>query len=175
MKVHSVSNQYINHKGLKISYQAENKLRNADASLISALFKAGKEHENNQYIDILVFKNLAYRIKEKANPFFRIKEPYYLNKVSDTKLNIGAVYDGVDDEVHVKGDKINIGIDFGTPQEADEALYKFNFMKGLQRVSFIAKLIEGQFFKTKSEPLLTNGNRATVVTLLMDKYADIIV
>lgn len=175
MKVHRINNQYINFKGLKISYQAEHKLMNADTSLIAALFKTGKEHENNQYIDILVFKNLAYKIKEKANPFFCIKEPYYLNKISDTKLNIDAVYDGVNDETHLKGDKINIGIDFETSEEMNDAIHKFSFMKGLQRVSFIAKLIEAQFVKTKSEPLPTNGNRAAVVTLLMDKYADIIV
>ena len=175
MKVHSVNNQYINHKGLKISYQAEHKLLNADPLLISALFKTGKEHEGNQYIDILVLKNLAYRIKEKANPFFRIKEPYYLNKVSDTKLNIDAVYDGINDEVHLKGDKINIGIDFDTPQEMNDTIRQFNFMNGLHRVSFVAKLIENQFVRTKSAPLPTNGNRAAVVTLLMDKYSDIIV
>ena len=70
MKVHNVSNHNINTKGLRICFDAEQRLRNADSALITAFFKAGKAHENNQYIDILVMKNLSCKIKEKANPFF---------------------------------------------------------------------------------------------------------
>ena len=105
MKVHSIANHNVNTKGLKICYDAEHKLWTSAPSLVTALFKTGRLHEGNQYIDILVMKNLSYRIKEKGNPFFRIKEPIHLKKLSDNKLDISATYDGVPNELYSKGDK----------------------------------------------------------------------
>ena len=175
MKVHSVANHNINAKGLKICYDAEHRLRNADAGMITALFKMGKAHESNQYIDILVMKNLSLKIKEKANPFFCIKEPIHINKLSDNKISIDATYDGVENEFYSKGSKYTMDIELDTVDAAAEAVYKFKGMHGLQRVSFIAKLIEDYFVKTKSEPFPTGGKRDSVVTLLMDKYGDIVV
>ena len=173
MKVHSVDNQYINYKGLKISYNAEYKLRNSDPPFVGALFKLGKEHEGNQYIDILVLKNLAYRIKEKGNPFFCIKEPFHLKKISDNKLKLDANYDGVEDEVYKKGDRFYMDFDFETPEEIDEIIDKFSVLRGLQRISFIAKLIENYFVKTKSEHFVNSNKRDNAVTFLMDKYAEV--
>ncbi len=175
MKVHNVSNHNINTKGLRICFDAEQRLRNADSALITAFFKAGKFHENNQYIDILVMKNLSCKIKEKANPFFCIKEPMHIKRVSDTKINIDGAYDGVETDTHLKGDQYNIGIEFDAPEEADNVINKFKEMHGFQRITYIAKLIEDYFVKTKNEPFPIGGKRESVVTLLMDKYGDIVV
>jgi len=175
MKVHSVSNQNISTKGLRICYDAESRLRNADASLITALFKVGKANEANQYIDILVMKNLSFKIKEKANQFFCLREPMYLKKASDNKVNIIASYDGVETDEFSKGDKYKVGIELDSVEEAVDAVKKFNDMNGLQRISYIAKLIEDYFVKTKSETYPIGGKRNSVVTLLMDKYGDIVV
>ena len=175
MKVHSVSNQNINTKGLRISYDAEYRLKNAESSFVSALFKTGRLHEGNQFIDILVMKNLSFRIKEKANPFFCIKEPIYLKKVEDNKLRIAATYDGVETDKHMKGDNYNIDIELDNAEEADEAVEKFKDMRSMQRISFIAKLIEDYFVKTKNKAYPTGGKRSSVVSLLMEKYGDIVV
>ena len=175
MKVHSIANHNVNTKGLKICYDAEHKLWTSAPSLVTALFKTGRLHEGNQYIDILVMKNLSYRIKEKGNPFFRIKEPIHLKKLSDNKLDISATYDGVPNELYSKGDKYNMSVELDTSAAVDEAIDMFKDMRGLQRISFIAKLIDDYFIKTKSEAFPTGGDRESVVTLLMDKYGDIVI
>lgn len=174
MKVQSINNQNINHQGLRINYNAEYKLRNSDISVISALFKVGREHETNQYIDILVLKNMSYRIAEKANPFFRIREPFSLKKVSDNKLNIAAVYDGAEN-VYKQGDRFNIGVDMKNSADIDDIINKFGVMKGLQRISFIAKLLEENFVKTKGEQNYARQDKNACVARLLDRYADVVV
>lgn len=175
MKVHNLNNQYISSKGLKISYNAEYKLKQADTKMITSLFRMGREHEDNQYVDILVLKNLGFRIKEKANPFFCIKEPFHLRKISDNKLNISAVYDGVEDAAHLKDDKVDIGIDYEEPGRVDEIINNFCFMRRLQKISYVARLLENYFVKAKGVPYPFGGEKDAVITRLMDKYADIVV
>lgn len=175
MKVTFTNTQQVNHKALKISHSAELKLRGTDYNYIGALFHVGRLHENNQYIDICVTKNLTYKIKEKANPFFCIKEPMSVNKLTDKKINISAIYDGVENELIKKGDKYDIAVEYDSPNVVNMIMNKFESISGLFKLSYIAKLIEDYMVRAKSEFPEKINDREKILSLLMYKYGDIVV
>lgn len=175
MKVTFTNTQQVNHKALKISHSAEAKLRQTDYNYISALFQVGRLHENNQYIDICVTKNLTYSIKEKANPFFCLKEPMSVNKLADNKINISAIYNGVDNDLIKKGDKYDIAIEYDSPKAVDMIMNKIKSISGLFKFSYIAKLLEDYMVRTKTEIPDKIYDREKSLSLLMYKYGDIVV
>ena len=173
MRISTDYNNRVNFTSLKISYDAEERLHHVSKEFISGIFEAGKKLEHTEYLDLIMLKNLSFRIKEKANKFFVLREPIWVDETPYGPLKVTGTYDGLEDESHKKGQKIDILVDCGSEVKNHFALKKIKGLNGIMRLSYITKMID-DFKIRQAEPDLTNQSRDKEVSLLMYKYADFV-
>ncbi len=164
-----------NFKSLKISYEAVHRLKKTSPGFISFLFDAGRRLENTQYVDLQVLRNLDLRIASKVNPYYAIKEPVNLIRTSEKQIKIQGTYAGKEDSLYSNGKTFDIYLDFEREGTADVTMDNYNSMRGINRLSYLAKIIDIDLINKNDSQVLCEQTRENIVSNLIYKYGDIIV
>lgn len=175
LKINSTENRNNNFKALKLSYGIEQTLiDSASSAQISNMFEAGKKLENTQFFDLLVLSDLTMRIKEKGNPFLSLTEPIRVHKHSNKQIRIVGIYDGVENENNKIGQKYSVLLKYDKPETVDNIVNDLQQKRGIVRLATIAKIIDDYFVKTKLQQKTEKISRANIISILMNKYGDIV-
>ena len=165
-----------NFRSLRVSYALHENLINTQKKFLYEIFESGKRLENTQYLDLLIKDDFTFQIKEKANPFFALINPIRYERTGEKQIKISGIYDGVDNEIHKKGETVNIMLDYPTEDFTNSVYLKLKGLRGILRVSYITKLLDAKkLLEAEYEPEnLTNISKEKMVSLLMYKYGDIV-
>lgn len=165
-----------NFRSLKISYGLHENLLNTQKKFLYEIFEAGKRLENTQYVDLSIKEDFVFQIKEKANPFFALVNPIRYERTGEKQIKISGIYDGVDNEMHKKGDTVNIMLDYPTEDYTTSVYLKLKGLRGILRLSYIAKLLDSKkiFEAEQGTETMSNTSREKLVSLLMYKFGDIV-
>ena len=170
MKITNI-NGHQNFKSLRINYDAQTKLMHTNASHISFLFEAGRKLEGTQFVDLFVSSDLKCKIQSKANPYFAIKEPIVPSLVNSKQIKLNGVYAGKENQE--QGKFIDLYLDYDK-EEVTQTVFNrlLKEPKGIQRLSYITRLIDNDLVKKNSNPDNANPSRHHIVSILLDKYGD---